>query len=107
MDIPEIDPDTAAARLAAGSSLFMDVRDPGSFNSSHIPGAVHVTDASIGAFLESTPKDRSIVVYCYHGNSSLGGAGYLIEHGFQDVCSMSGGFEAWRGRHPEEPGGAA
>ena len=104
MEIPEIDPDAAAARLAAGEALFMDVRDPGSFAASHIPGAVHVTDATIGEFLATTEKSRPIVVYCYHGNSSLGGAAYLMEHGFEDVCSMSGGFEAWRGRHPEESG---
>jgi thiosulfate sulfurtransferase len=102
MDIPEVDPDTAASHLQAGDALFMDVRDSGSFEASHIPGAVHVGDDTIHEFLEQTDKQQKIVVYCYHGNMSLGGAAYLIEHGFEDVCSMSGGFEAWRGRHPEE-----
>ncbi len=41
-------------------------------------------------------REKSIVVYCYHGNSSLGATAYLIENGFKNVASMSGGFEAWR-----------
>ena len=104
MDIPEIDPATAAAKLAAGTALFLDVRDGGSFAASHVPGAVHGSDAMIEDFVADTPKDQTIVVYCYHGNSSRGGTAYLLEQGFQDVASMSGGFEAWRGQHPEESG---
>ena len=99
-----MDTEAAAGHLEAGDALFMDVRDPASFGEAHVPGAVHVTDETIGAFLEQTDKHRKIIVYCYHGNTSLGGAAYLMEHGFQDVCSMSGGFEAWRGRHREESG---
>ncbi len=102
MDIPEVGTDTAALHLQAGDALFMDVRDSASFEASHVPGAVHVGDDTIHEFLEQTDKQQKIVVYCYHGNMSIGGAAYLLEHGFEDVCSMSGGFEAWRGRHPEE-----
>ena len=34
-------------------------------------------------------------MYCYHGNSSLGGAAHLLSKGFEEVYSMSGGFAAW------------
>ncbi len=105
MDIPEIDVETAAARHAAGGTLFMDVRDAGSFAAAHVPGALHVSDATIEAFLEETPREQPVVVYCYHGNASRGGTAFLLQHGFTDVASMAGGFEAWRGRHPEERGG--
>ena len=81
----------------------LDIRDPLSFDEAHIPGAVRVDDGSIEAFLRDTPRDRRIVVYCYHGNSSLGGAAYFLSQGFEQVHSMSGGFEAWRTRHPVEP----
>jgi thiosulfate sulfurtransferase len=43
------------------------------------------------------------VVYCYHGNSSLGAAGYFLENGFKNVASMMGGFEAWRQVYEHEP----
>lgn len=103
-DIPEIDTDEARRRLDAGGTLFMDVRDPGSYASAHIPGALHVNDYNIEAFVEETARDKAIVVYCYHGNSSRGGTAYLLDNGFTNVCSMSGGFEAWRGKHPHEAG---
>jgi len=104
--IPEIDPDEARRRLDAGGTLFMDVRDGGSFGSAHIPGALNVGDHNIEAVIEETPRDRPIVIYCYHGISSRGGAAFLRERGFTDVCSLRGGFEGWRGRHPHESGGA-
>ena len=104
MDIPEIDVAAAAALHAEDGALFMDVRDGGSYAAAHVPGALHVTDATIEDFLEETPKDKKIVVYCYHGNASRGGTAFLLGKGFTDVASMSGGFEAWRGRHPEERG---
>ncbi|GJM23113.1 MAG: thiosulfate sulfurtransferase GlpE [Planctomycetota bacterium] len=102
MEIPEIDTDTAAALLADGKTLFMDVRDGGSYAAAHIPGAVHVSDENIAAFLADTDRAQKVVVYCYHGNASRGGTGYLLSNGFTDVASMSGGFEAWRGHHPHE-----
>ncbi len=104
--IPEIDVDEAARRHAAGGTLFMDVRDPASYAAAHIPGAVHVNDDGIEAFLRDTPRTQPVVVVCFHGHMSLGGAAYLLGHGFTNVCSMTGGFEAWRGRHPEESGRA-
>lgn len=103
MEIPEIDVDAAAELLRRGEAVFLDVRDPASFAQAHVPGAVHATDATIEAFLADTARDAKIVVYCYHGNSSLGGAAFLMQKGFSDVASMSGGFEGWRGRHPQEP----
>lgn len=106
MDIPEITPDAAAEKLAAGTALFLDVRDGGSYAASHVPGAVHGTDAMIQDFVEETPKDQPIIVYCYHGNASRGGTAFLLQQGFRDVASLSGGFEAWRGQHPEETGAA-
>ena len=104
MDIQEMSAEDAAARLQGGETVFMDVRDGGSYAASHIPGAMHVDDNTIADFLEDTPKDKPVVVYCYHGNASRGGAAYLMSHGFQQVWSLAGGFEGWRGRHPEESG---
>ncbi|HWH77050.1 MAG TPA: thiosulfate sulfurtransferase GlpE [Candidatus Binatus sp.] len=96
MEIPQIQIHEAKKQLDEKSSLFVDVRDPGSYRQAHIPGAIHLNDGNVQEFLKTTAKDQSVVVYCYHGNSSLGAAGFLIENGFTHVASMSGGFEAWR-----------
>ena len=102
MEIPEVDTDTAAKHLEEGEALFLDIRDPQSFATSHIPGAVNLGDGNLREFLDDADRSKKTIVYCYHGNSSLGGTAFLMEQGFEDVQSMSGGFEAWRGRFPEE-----
>ena len=96
MEIPQIQIHDAKQKLDQKACLFVDIRDPGSYRAAHIPGAVHLHDGNIQEFLRNTAKEQAVVVYCYHGNSSLGATAFLIENGFKDVASMSGGFEAWR-----------
>jgi thiosulfate sulfurtransferase len=96
MEIPQIPIHEAKKKLEEKSGLFVDIRDPGSYRQAHIPGAIQLNDANVQEFLQNTDKEQAVVVYCYHGNSSLGAAAFLIENGFKNVASMSGGFEAWR-----------
>ncbi len=96
MDIPQIAIHDAKKQLDEKSAWFVDIRDPGSYRQAHIPGAIHLSDANVQEFLQNTAKDQAMVVYCYHGNSSLGATAFLIDNGFSHVASMSGGFEAWR-----------
>ncbi|HEY7219739.1 MAG TPA: thiosulfate sulfurtransferase GlpE [Candidatus Binatia bacterium] len=96
MEIPQIQIDDAKQKLDEKECLFVDIRDPGSYRRAHIPGALHLHDGNVQEFLQNTDKSKTVVVYCYHGNSSLGATAFLLENGFKDVASMSGGFEAWR-----------
>jgi thiosulfate sulfurtransferase len=96
MEIPQVQIYDAKKKLDQRAVTFVDVRDPGSYREAHIPGAIHLNDDNVQDFLQNTNKDQAIVVYCYHGNSSLGATAFLIDNGFKDVASMSGGFEAWR-----------
>jgi thiosulfate sulfurtransferase len=96
MEIPQIPIHEAKRKLDQKDGLFVDIRDPGSYQSAHIRGALHLHDGNVQEFVQGTDKNATIVVYCYHGNSSLGATAYLIENGFKNVASMSGGFEAWR-----------
>jgi thiosulfate sulfurtransferase len=95
-EVKEIELEEGRARLESGSVLFVDVRDAGSFREAHIPGAVHLNDQTVETFMEKADKQKPVVVYCYHGHTSLGGAAYLMENGFADVVSLKGGFELWR-----------
>lgn len=95
MDISEIDIARAQSLLMDGSATFVDVRDAVSYQEAHIPGALHLDNSTVQSFLDETDKDSTVVVYCYHGNSSMGATGFLQEQGFTAVSSMSGGFVAW------------
>ncbi len=101
--IPEIQIHEAKRKLDQEHCLFVDVRDPASYRAAHIPGAIHLHDGNIQQFLRNTDKQSPVVVYCYHGNSSLGAVAYLRKNGFQNAVSMSGGFEAWRQTYEHEP----
>lgn len=74
----------------------VDIRDPQSFAQGHIPGSRHLDNDSIPALLEEAPKERPMVVVCYHGNSSQQAAAWLSSQGYADVYSLDGGFVGWQ-----------
>ena len=101
MGIKEMTGERARQHLDDGTAVFVDIRDPGSYASGHIEGAILLADQETAeAFTSGTNKSDTIVVYCYHGNSSRGAAHYLAEQGFENAYSMAGGFEEWRHLHP-------
>lgn len=88
--------DEAKTLIDSSEVTLADVRDSESFRQSNIPNSVHITGETAEAFLSSTSKDKPLIVYCYHGNTSKGAADYFSKKGFTDVYSMDGGFEGWR-----------
>lgn len=101
-EICEIDVQEAKRRFDEKAAVFVDVRMGRDYAFAHVPGALHLRDDNVEDFIEKTPKDTPVVVYCYHGYVSVGGAGFLRSRGFTDVCSIAGGFEAWRPLFPTE-----
>ena len=95
-DIQQIQIHEAKKKLDQKECIFVDIRDPASYRAAHIPGAHHLHDGNVQEFIQNTDKETPVIVYCYHGNSSLGATAYFVENGFKNVASMSGGFEAWR-----------
>lgn len=96
VDFKQIAVDEAGKMLGSGKAIFVDVRDPASFEAAHVPGAHYLSDANIEDFVNKTDKNKPVVVYCYHGNTSQGAAAYLMDQGFKEVYSVIGGFERWR-----------
>ena len=94
--IKEIDVQKVKEMADADSATIVDIRDPASFKSGHVPNAVHLSDDNVKQFISDTNKENPLVVYCYHGISSQGAAAYFSEQGFKKVSSMTGGFEGWR-----------
>ena len=86
--------------LADESYVVVDIRDPASFQSGHIPNAIHLSNESLPDFLRDADFDAPVVVCCYHGISSQGAAAYFSEQGFNEVSSMIGGFEGWLSAFP-------
>jgi thiosulfate sulfurtransferase len=86
----------AKAMLDQGDVTLVDIRDAQSFAQGHIEGATHLDNSSVQDFIESADPDKPLIVYCYHGHSSMSAASFLCEKGFEEVYSMDGGYELWR-----------
>lgn len=99
--IKEIDVQKVKEMADADSATIVDIRDPTSFKSGHIPNAVHLSDDNVKQFISDTNKGNPLVVYCYHGISSQGAAAYFSEQGFKEATSMIGGFESWQNTFPD------
>lgn len=74
----------------------IDIRDPQSYETSHIKQSQHVTNDNIADFVREADLDMPTIVVCYHGISSVSAAEYLISQGFEEVFSLDGGFQAWQ-----------
>lgn len=84
----------AAARL--GEFAVVDIRDPQSFATGHMPDALHLSNDNFAEFLTNTAKDKPVLVVCYLGVSSQQAANVIAQQGYDSVYSMDGGFEAWK-----------
>lgn len=103
-EVKRVSVDQAHALLNSGQALALDVRDGLSYQQSHIPGARPLNNEVLPEFLADTPQSQPLVIYCYHGHSSLNAAQFLLSKGYEEVYSMDGGFESWRHRFPTEDG---
>src|SRR5438067_5580230 len=95
-EIDEIN--AAAARSREDSPLYLDVREQDEWDEGHIPGAVHVPRGNLESRIEALApqRDRPIVVYCAAGNRSVFATKTLRELGYEDVASLSGGYNDWK-----------
>ena len=91
-----IDVQQAKILLEQKQAQCIDIRDAMSYQQGHIPQAALIDSNNINQWLAHADKQKPVLVYCYHGNSSQSAAQYIYEQGFSEAYSMDGGFEAWR-----------
>jgi len=82
-------------QLMQESHTLLDIRDPQSFSQGHIDGALHMEEINLETFVEEHPKQKPLIICCYHGNSSQSAAAYFAEKGLENVYSLDGGYEGW------------
>lgn len=95
-----VKPDAAKDRL--GEYLVIDLRKPEDYAQGHLQGAQNIPfppfaapGKGIGAEMETLPKDKKILVYCYTGQTGAFTTGLLRLNGF-DAYNLAGGFNAWK-----------
>lgn len=97
-DVPEVDA-REALRLREHGATFVDVREQDEFDQGAIPGAVHIPRGFLEMRIEETLREPEspVVVFCAGGTRSLFAAETLQQLGYQNVFSMAGGFNGWKG----------
>jgi rhodanese-related sulfurtransferase len=85
-------------------AFVLDVRTQEEWDEFHAPNTTLIPLDQLSARLGELPRDREIVVVCRSGNRSQEGRDILLEAGFEQVTSMTGGLNEWRASgYPVEP----
>ncbi len=97
-EIREVTPLEADQLRANPRAALVDVREDSEWEQGHVPGAHHVAKSYLEQQIEAYVPDRAtpVVLYCAGGVRSLFAAQTLRAMGYQDVVSMSGGFQQWK-----------
>jgi rhodanese-related sulfurtransferase len=91
-----ISPDRAA-ELAAEGVRVIDVRTPGEYETSHIPGAELVPMSELVSAAASWDTSEPLLVYCTTGARSTQAVQYLESQGFETIYHLNAGIIAWEG----------
>lgn len=103
VDIPEIDIETLAAKLADGSPVF-DVRQPDEYQEAHVPGVRLVPLDQVPDRVDEFQRDETVYVICKSGGRSGKAVEFLRAQGV-DAVNVAGGTQGWiEARKPVETG---
>ena len=84
-----------AAELVAEGVRAIDVRTPGEYELSHIPGAENVPMDSLGAAAAEWDRAVPLLIYCATGARSALAVQYLESQGFETIHHLAAGIVAW------------
>jgi NADPH-dependent 2,4-dienoyl-CoA reductase/sulfur reductase-like enzyme/rhodanese-related sulfurtransferase len=76
-------------------TFILDVRAPHEFDAGHIKGAVNIPLDELRQNLDQIPHDRKVVVNCASGTRSYIAYRILVQSGFDNVFSLSGGYKTY------------
>lgn len=88
---------------AIDGARIIDVRTPEEFSVWHLPGAENVPLGTIRDASELWNRDEPLRLYCSVGFRSYLAYRALVQRGFTDVATLSGGSETFRAWHELAP----
>jgi rhodanese-related sulfurtransferase/rubrerythrin len=91
------------AEHAEGTYTLLDVRQPGEYETDHIPGAKLIPLPGLKDGLSQLDKRKPVIAYCAIGGRSLAAAQLLSGLGFKEIYNLQGGIKAWQGNKAVGP----
>jgi len=99
-DVPELSAQQVNDLLSNNgkSHVILDVRESDEWRQGHLAGAVPLPRGFLEIKVETAIPDKNtpIIAYCAGGVRSLLAGKMLKEMGYQNVISMTGGYNAWK-----------
>ena len=86
-----------------GTFTILDVRQPGEYDETHIPGSNLVPLPQLYDNLDKLDPESPTIVYCAVGGRSRVAAQMLSGLGFKEVYNLKGGMKAWEGFQASGP----
>jgi rhodanese-related sulfurtransferase len=88
----------AVSLINRRDAVIVDVREPGEFQSGHIPNARNMAVEKIGEGAKGLEKFKSkpILVVCQSGTRSGQAVRALQAQGFTEVVALAGGMSGWQ-----------
>ncbi len=89
----------AAALLAKGDVIVLDVRTADEYTEGHIKGATHIDfldDAKFKAAAAKLDKNKTYLVHCQGGGRSSRSLPVLQDLGLQHLIHLDDGFAGWQ-----------
>lgn len=77
-------------------SYLIDVRKKEEFEFKTIEGAINISSEEMREKLHLVPKDKKVVLFCNRGFQSYVASRILIQNGFDNIYSLSGGFSFYK-----------
>lgn len=77
--------------------ILIDLRERKKYEISHIKGAINMPYENLTEHV-CLPYDKTLVLYCERGSSSLAEGKHLAEEGYH-VKTVIGGMHAYRGKY--------
>ncbi len=85
--------------LQEANPLILDCRNVKDYQAGHLDNALHVHEGLKESLIKRGDKQRSLLIYCYHGHASEHLAEFFTDFGFKDVYSLVGGYASWKEQH--------
>jgi rhodanese-related sulfurtransferase/rubrerythrin len=104
--VASMDAGEAKAYMAGhreGDYTLLDVRQPGEYEDSHLPGAKLLPLPGLSDSYQALDPEKPALVYCAVGGRSRVAAQMLSGWGFKEVYNLAGGIKAYEGHKATGP----
>jgi len=93
--IEDIDPDTLAVRIAAWTTVVLDIREEARFRDGGIPDALCIPFGELPIGLRGLPVETPLAIVCQTGEESRAVAPLLWNLGYRKIAILKGGFASY------------